>query len=159
VLPTAQRHRIGVLAWSPLAGGWLTGKYRREVGKPATARYGSGGSFPRPAVEAADEARYDVVEKIEAIAVEAGLTMIELAYAFVAEHPAVTATLIGPRTREQLDAALGAADLRLDAATLDALDAVVPPGTDVPGVDHFTGDPSLLPAARRSSDRRADDVL
>jgi aryl-alcohol dehydrogenase (NADP+) len=90
------------------------------------------------------------------VAGSAGLTLTELAFGFVQEHLAITSTIIGPRTRAQLDNALGAAEVRLDPAALDAIDSIVAPGTDVAGIDHLTGDPSLRTEHRR---RQAGGVL
>jgi aryl-alcohol dehydrogenase (NADP+) len=153
VLPTCLRHQIAVIPWSPLAGGWLTGKYRRESGITAGTRFGAGGMFERSgeALERADalDVRYRLVDKLSALSDRCGLPLMVLALAFVAEHPAITSTIIGPRTQDQLDAALAACDVRLDTATLDAIDEIVAPGTDIPGIDHLSGDPALRPASRR----------
>ncbi|MFC4050192.1 aldo/keto reductase [Actinomadura syzygii] len=153
MLPAARRHGMGVMPWSPLAGGWLTGKYRRGEPTPAGARFGSDGimgASPRgiendPSVPV----RYDAVERLTKIADDAGLSLTHLALAWVGEHPAITSTIIGPKTLAQLDELLGAADVRLDAATLDAIDEVVPPGKDMPSINHLTGNPSLQPENRR----------
>ena len=151
VLPAAQRHGMGVIPWSPLAGGWLTGKYRRGEDAPAGSRFSGGGATRRPGL--ADDphapARFDVVEALAPIAEEAGLPMAHMALAFVDAHPAVTATIIGPKTPDQLEDALAAAEVRLDAGVLDAIDAVVPPGTDVAGTAHYSGNPSLRRRHRR----------
>ena len=153
VLPACRRHDMAVIPWSPLAGGWLTGKYGRDGRSPAGARFSPDG-FYSGSDRAVDRdpsmpVRVDIVERLTAIAAEAGLSLTHLALGFVAEHPAITSTIIGPKTMAQLDDLLAAADVRLDAATLDAIDAVVPPGTDVPGVRHLTGDPYLSAEYRR----------
>ncbi len=153
VLPTCERHGMAVIPWSPLAGGWLTGKYRRESEAPAGARYAAGDPMRRSAGgEAYDtrtDPRVDLVEQLVVVAEKAGLTMTQLGLGFVDAHRAVTSTIIGPKTPEQLDDLLTAADIELDADVLDAIDAVVPPGTDAPGVDHFTGNPALSAARQR----------
>ena len=82
------------------------------------------------------------------------MSLTHLAHAFVLEHPAVTSAIIGPRTMEQLDDALAGADVRLDAATLDAIDEIVPPGTDVSG-----GDPWQPPGLATANRRRASGQL
>jgi aryl-alcohol dehydrogenase (NADP+) len=153
VLPAAQRHGMGVIPWSPLAGGWLTGKYRRGEQPPAGARFAHSDN---PAwrgrtvdVDPSAPVRYDAVERLAKIAAEAGLTLTHLALAFVGEHPAITSTIIGPKTLPQLDDLLAAADVRLDAAVLDAIDEVVPPGTDIAGINHRTGTPALDAGNRR----------
>jgi aryl-alcohol dehydrogenase-like predicted oxidoreductase len=75
--------------------------------------------------------KHDLVDALGDVAREAGLSLTHLAMAFSHEHPAVTATIIGPRTMEQLDDLLASADVRLDTATLDAIDALVPPGVNI----------------------------
>ncbi|MDD2857923.1 MAG: aldo/keto reductase [Candidatus Nanopelagicales bacterium] len=153
VLPTAMRHSMGVIPWSPLAGGWLTGKYRRDIGLPKDSRYGGGGVFAR--MSRLDEqpevldARYELVERLDAVAKAADLTLTQMAYGFVDAHPAVTSTIIGPRTRPQLDDALAAADVALDGATLDAIDAICPVGTNAPGVTSSAPNPAFRRGNRR----------
>ncbi|MBL7488580.1 aldo/keto reductase [Frankia sp. AgB1.9] len=158
VLPTCLRHNIGVIPWSPLSGGWLTGKYRRGQAEPASSRYAAGSVFARGRTISADPAsedRYDAVEELSKIAATAGLSLTHLALAFVDRHPAITSTIIGPKTIEQLDDVLAAVDVVLDDATLDAIDQVVRPGTDLAGVFHMTGDPSLRPELRRRAAERS----
>ena len=153
VLPACQRHGMGVIPWSPLAGGWLTGKYQRDSAAPVGSRYASGSVFARNGrgIDTDPNAaiRYDAVEKLSAVADSTGMSLTHLSLAFVAEHPAVTSTIIGPKTLDQLDDLLGAADIRLDMATLDAIDKVVKPGRDIAGIAHLTGNPSLLAGNRR----------
>lgn len=159
VLPTCQRYGMGVIPWSPLSGGWLTGKYQRGEAAPAGARFsgGTGPGYGRAVDQDRDaDARFDLVEALEVIAGEAGLTMTQLALGFVDAHPAVTSTIIGPKTPGQLDDLLGAADVVLDAATLDAVDKVVRPCTDAPGVMHRNGNPVHADASLRR--RRVTDV-
>lgn len=155
VLPTAARHNMGVIPWSPLAGGWLTGKYRREIGLPKDSRFGSGGNFARMSkLEEQPEvldARYDLVERLDEVAQNAGITLTQLAYGFVDAHPAITATIIGPRTRAQLDDAIAASDVTLDAATLDAIDAICPVGYMAPGMSHSAPNPAFKRGNRRRS--------
>ncbi|KPM53134.1 aldo/keto reductase [Frankia sp. R43] len=153
VLPACQRHRMAVIPWSPLAGGWLTGKYQRGQEPANGSRYDPASPFMQgtvsSAAERADPARFDAVDALRAVADQAGLTLTELAMAFVASHPAITSTIIGPRTMKHLEDALDAADVDLGNDVLDAIDEIVPPGSDLPGVDHFIQYPSLLPTARR----------
>jgi aryl-alcohol dehydrogenase-like predicted oxidoreductase len=134
VLPVTQRYGMGVLVWSPLARGWLTGRYRRdafdrspEARAARVAGRGMGWQFDerRPEVQR----KLDLVEELAKIAADAGLSMTHLAMAFALAHPGVTSAIIGPRTQEQLDDLLAGADVRLDAPTLDAIDALVAPGT------------------------------
>jgi aryl-alcohol dehydrogenase-like predicted oxidoreductase len=148
VLPTAGRHRMAVIPWSPLAGGWLSGAWRKDREPPTSTR---AKMVPR---------RYDLSlpenqRKLEAadalgrLADEAGLSLIHLALAFVIRHPAVTSAIIGPRTMDQLESQLGAADARLDDALLDRVDEIVAPGTNVNSADAGWQNPALEPAARR----------
>jgi aryl-alcohol dehydrogenase (NADP+) len=152
VLPACQRHGLGVIPWSPLAGGWLTGKYKRGEEPPAGSRYSPTGSMARRRSIAEDRyapARFDAVEALQGIADAAALSLTHMALAFVDAHPAITATIIGPKTPEQLEEVLAAAEVTLDADTLDAIDDVARPGRDMPGISHFTADPSLRPENRR----------
>ncbi|MDP2288795.1 MAG: aldo/keto reductase [Actinomycetota bacterium] len=153
VLPTAARHNMAVIPWSPLAGGWLTGKYRREVGMPADSRYGGTGRFAKLARMGDNpevlEARYDLIEELDEVAKQAGLTLTQMSYGFVDAHPAITSTIIGPRTRSQLDDAIAAADVTLDWGTLDAIDKIVPVGTDAAGMTNFAPNPAFKRDNRR----------
>lgn len=148
VLPTCRRHGIGVLVWGPLNGGWLTGKYRRGEAPPAGSRAAAGNPF----VRVDDERKLDVVEQLSAVADQAGLDLTTLALAWPLQHPAVSSVLIGPRTPEQLRALLRAAQVRLSADVLDAVDAVVAPGTDVDPRNAGWVSPGLAPQARRFPD-------
>jgi aryl-alcohol dehydrogenase-like predicted oxidoreductase len=148
VLPVAQEYGLGVLAWSPLASGWLSGAIRA----------GSHISTHRSAFMAArfdlslpsNQARLDAVERLTKVADAAGLTLVQLALGFVTAHPAVTSALIGPRTLEHLDSQLAAADTVLPADVLDEIDAIVAPGTDLAAGEKNDTPPALLePALRR----------
>jgi len=145
VLPVAHRHGMGVLTWSPLSGGWLTGKYRRKDPAPA----GSRGETNPDHFDRGNDAKFDAVEALVALANEAGLSPAHMALAWNVEHPAVTAALIGPRTEEQLEDLLGAAELRLDPDLLDAIDNVVAPGTTINQADVGWSPPGLGRANRR----------
>ena len=136
VLPVAQRYGMGTLVWSPMAGGLLTGRYRK--GEQAnTHRAGFGFKH------LSDERRLDAVEKIIPLAGEAGLRMTHLAMAFAVAHPGVTSALIGPRTMEQLDDLLAGVDVTLTDDILDRIDEIVPPGTDVGTLDMAYRPPAL----------------
>lgn len=128
VLPTCRRHGLGVLAYSPLNGGWLTGRVRRDR---ALTRTGRTDHYPEkfdPALPQ-NSRKLDAVEELVGIAADAGLSLLHLALGFVTSHPAVSAALLGPRTLEQLDSQLAAMDVRLGDDVLQRIDAVVPPGT------------------------------
>ncbi|MEV7012089.1 aldo/keto reductase [Streptosporangium sp. NPDC051022] len=150
VLPVAERYDLGVLVWSPLNGGWLTGKYRRDTVPPADSRATRNADHFDFRAEDVRARKLDLVEKLEALAGEAGLSLIHLALGFVLSHRAVTAAVIGPRTLEQLKGQLGADAVRLPADVLDAIDALVPPGANV-SPDDVGHVPAALtdPALRR----------
>jgi aryl-alcohol dehydrogenase-like predicted oxidoreductase len=148
VLPTCQRYGMGVIPWSPLAGGWLTGRYRKDADLPDStraqrlpARYDI--SLP------ANQRKLEAADALAELAREAGMTLIELALAFVLSHPAVTAPIIGPRTMEQLESQLPAAEVELTDEMLDRIDETVPPGVTLNPVDSGWQNPALAPAARR----------
>lgn len=147
VLPVTEEYGMGVLAWSPLASGWLSGAVRR--GKDVTTHRSA--FMPErfdPALPA-NRARLDAVERLAEIADAAGLTMIRLALGFVTAHPAVTSALIGPRTLDHLHSQLAAADTVLPADVLDAIDSVVAPGTDLAAHEKFDTPPALLDTSLR----------
>jgi aryl-alcohol dehydrogenase-like predicted oxidoreductase len=138
VLPVAERYGMGVLVWSPLCRGWLTGRYRRnEFDRSPDARATRGRERGRAIAAQFDESRpeiqrkLDLVEELAKIAADAGVSLTHMAIAFALAHRAVTSAIIGPRTMDQLHDLLAGADVRLDDATLDAIDAIVPPGTVV----------------------------
>ena len=150
VLPTCQRYGMGVIPWSPLAGGWLTGKYRKGDPAPTTgraARVPDRCDFSRPE----NQRKLDLVEELLKLASEAGTSLTHLAMAFVLEHPGVTSAIIGPRTMEQLTDALEGADIRLTTDVLDAIDKLVPPGTNINDADAGWQSPGLSRRARRRS--------
>ncbi|WP_069171159.1 aldo/keto reductase [Streptomyces griseus] len=148
VLPVTQEYGLGVLAWSPLASGWLSGAVRE--GRPVTTSRSTIMPDRFDLSLPANRARLDAVEKVAAVADEAGLTMIQLALAFVTAHPAVTSAIIGPRTLEHLHAQLAAADTVLSADVLDAIDGIVAPGVDLAAHEKNDTRPALLdPALRR----------
>ena len=129
VLPTALRHGLGVLSWSPLAGGWLSGRYRKgeEIAGPvAAARQRFAALYDTEA--AANAAKLDAADALGALADEAGLTLIQVAIAFVVRHPGVTSAIIGPRTMAHLESYLAADGVELSDELLDRIDAIVPPG-------------------------------
>jgi aryl-alcohol dehydrogenase-like predicted oxidoreductase len=134
VLPTCRRYGMGVIPWSPLAGGYLTGRYRKGADIPAGSRL-STRNFEDERERAIHEQRIDVVEELLKVSADAGVSVTHLAIAFVLEHPAVSAAIIGPRTMEQLDDLLAGAGVRLDADVLDRIDEIVPPGTSIAGAD------------------------
>ena len=150
VLPTCARYGMGVISWSPLAGGWLSGRYRKDADQAApfsAARRRLAERFDLSLP--ANQRKLEAAEALAKLAEEAGMSLIEMAIAFVLNYPAVTATIIGPRTMEQLESQLPAADVVLDAALLDRIDEIVPPGTNINPADGGWANPALQPAARR----------
>jgi aryl-alcohol dehydrogenase-like predicted oxidoreductase len=148
VLPTAQRYGMGVIPWSPLAGGWLSGRYRKNADQPDSNRSGMmPGRFDISLPE--NQRKLAAADALGALADEAGITLIEMALAFVIRHPAVTAAIIGPRTMEHLESQLTAADIELTDDVLDRIDEIVPPAVTIDPGDVFFANPALEPAARR----------
>ena len=145
VLDVCTRYGMGVITWSPLSGGWLTGKYTRAEPAPP----GSRGATNPDHFDGGNQAKFGAVERLVPIAAEAGVPVLHMALAWVLEHPAVTAAIIGPRTEEQLDELLALGDVRLDDDTLDAIDAVVPPGVTINQADTYWTPPALAAPVRR----------
>src|SRR4051794_5419695 len=148
VLPVCQKYGMGVIPWSPLAGGYLSGRYKRGEEPPKSSRaerlpHRFDLSIP------ANQRKFDAAVALGELAEDAGMTLIELALAFVIRHPGVTAAIIGPRTMEHLESQLTAADVTLSDDVLDRIDEIVPPGTTVNPVDLGWSNPALEPAARR----------
>jgi len=148
VLPTCQRYGMGVIPWSPLAGGWLSGRYRKDTDVPESrraqmlpSRYDM--SLP------GNQRKLDAADALARLADETGMSLIEMALAFVIRHPAVTAAIIGPRTMEHLESQLPAAEIELSDEILDRIDEIVPPGENVNPSDTGWENPYLKPEARR----------
>jgi aryl-alcohol dehydrogenase-like predicted oxidoreductase len=148
VLPVCEQYGMGVIPWSPLAGGWLSGRWRKGQETPVSnraeripKRYDL--SLPE------NQRKLDAADALGQLADELGISLVHMALAFVMRHPAVTAPIIGPRTMEQLESHLGAVDVLLDAATLDRIDEIVPPGTNFSYADAGWTPPALEDAALR----------
>jgi aryl-alcohol dehydrogenase-like predicted oxidoreductase len=146
VLPVTEEYDMGVLAWSPLASGWLSGAVR--AGRDVTSHRSAILPQRFDLTDPANRARLDAVEQLVKVAEEAGLTLIQLALGFVTAHPGVTAAIIGPRTLDHLHSQLAAGTV-LSADVLDAIDVIVPPGTDLAPGEKFDTPPALLDAALR----------
>jgi aryl-alcohol dehydrogenase-like predicted oxidoreductase len=141
VLPVCDRYGMGVIPWSPLNGGWLSGKWRK--GQPAPASNRATRMPARYDLDVpANQRRLDLVEQFAVLADEIGMSLIHLAIGFVLAHPAVTSVIIGPRTMEQFKDQVDAWTVRLDHAVLDRIDEIVPPGKNV-----GRGDGGYLPPA------------
>jgi aryl-alcohol dehydrogenase-like predicted oxidoreductase len=147
VLPVVQRYGMGALVWSPLAGGMLTGRFRKgqesDLARVGMFRHNQ------------DARRIDAVEQVVQLSEETGIRMTHLAMAFAIAHPGVTSALIGPRSMEQLDDLLEGADVVLSDEVLDRIDQIVPPGTDVGRLDQQYTPPAVLDATLRRRPVRA----
>ncbi|WP_393076819.1 aldo/keto reductase [Streptomyces sp. LN704] len=158
VLPVCRRYGMGVLTWSPLASGFLTGRYRQ--GRPVDLSTGRAQLTPArfdPAIPG-NAAKLAAVEQLTEVAAGIGCTLPELAVAFPVAHPAVTSVIIGPRTREQLEHLLKGASVVLDDTALDRIDEIVPPGVNLYHPDGAWRPPALDDTAgrrRASADRAA----
>jgi aryl-alcohol dehydrogenase-like predicted oxidoreductase len=151
VLPVCQQYGMGVIPWSPLAGGWLSGRYRKDSEIPASTR---AQRLPQrfDLSLPGNQAKLEAAEQLAVLAEKAGLSLIQLALAFVIQHPAITSAIIGPRTMGHLEGQLEAADVTLDPAVLDRIDEIVPPGTNLNLSDRGYEPPALTtPSLRRRS--------
>jgi len=148
VLPTTQRHGMGVIPWSPLAGGWLSGRYRLGQEQPSSTRserlpWRFDLSLP------GNQRKLEAADALGQLADEAGMTLVEMSLAWVIRHPGVTSAIIGPRTIEHLESQVTAADVTLSDDVLDRIDEIVPPGVNLNVLDGGYANPALEPAARR----------
>jgi aryl-alcohol dehydrogenase-like predicted oxidoreductase len=148
VLPVCEQFGMGVIPWSPLAGGWLSGRYRKGADAPGSTRaerlpqrYDL--SLP------ANQRKLEVAEQLGQLADEAGIPLLQIAIAWTLRHPGVTSAIIGPRTMEHLESQLPAADLQLEDALLDRIDEIAPPGVNLNPADGGYANPALEPGARR----------
>ena len=148
ILPTCQRHGMGVLSYSPLTGGWLSGRWRKHAGQQASSR---ASRLPErfDLSQPANQRKLDAVEALAQLADDTGISLIQLAIAFVLNHPGITSAIIGPRTLDQLEGQLAATDVVLEPGVLDRIDEIVAPGTTINPVDNSFDNPALTPAARR----------
>jgi len=147
IVPAAQDAGLGLLPWSPLGGGWLSGKYRRDERPSGATRLGEN---PERGVEAYDRRSaqsrtWDVVEAVQGVADSRGVTMAQVALAWLVDQPAVTSVILGARTLAQLQENLGATDLTLDAEERAALDIASDPGA----ADYPYGGPATEQRSRK----------
>jgi aryl-alcohol dehydrogenase-like predicted oxidoreductase len=147
VLPVCQEYGMGVIPWGPLGGGWLSGRFGR--GKDNSSRRSDRIPDRYDLSKPGNQAKLDALDELNDLAEKAGLTLVELALAFVLEHPAISSVIIGPRTMEQLETQLRAPDIRLDSATLDRIDEIAPPGSNFNATDAGWSAPVLADASRR----------
>ena len=148
VLPTCLRYGMGVIPWSPLGGGWLSGRWRKDADDLTSRRSAMVPdrydlSLPE------NQRKLDAADALGRLADEAGMSLIEMALAFVIRHPAVTAAIIGPRTMEHLESQLPAAEVELSDELLDRIDAIVAPAVNLNPGDHGWQNPALEASARR----------
>jgi len=138
VLPTAKRYGMGVIPWSPLAGGWLSGRWRKgDGGVPVDAGSRRAQRMPEryDLSKPENQGKLDAADALGALADEAGISLVHLALAFVINHPSVTSAIIGPRTMDQFTSQIGAVDVTLTSDVLDRIDQIVPPGTNFSWAD------------------------
>jgi aryl-alcohol dehydrogenase-like predicted oxidoreductase len=147
ILPAAQRHGMGTLTYSPLSGGWLSGRWRKGAASAPTSAARPGTRFDM--ASPANQRKLDIVEDLARLAEDSGMTLIELAIAFVINHPGVTSAIVGPRTMEQLKSYLPAAEITLSSDVLDRIDKIVAPGVTVNPDDNSYGAHELTAQARR----------
>ena len=147
ILPLTQRYGMGVLPYSPLSGGWLSGRYRKDPQAAPASGARPSARFDLSTV--GNQRKLDAADELAKLAEEAGLTLIQLAIAFVLRHPAITSPIIGPRTMEHLESQMAGADVVLSDDVLDRIDEIVPPGVTLNPVDNGWVNPWLHPALRR----------
>ncbi len=153
LLPTCERYDMGVIPWSPLAGGWLSGRWR--VGSDdLTSRRASRVPARYDLSVPENQAKLEAADALATVADDAGISLIHLALAFVLNHPAVSAAIIGPRTADHLESQLGAADVTLSDDVLDRIDEIVPPGTNISPADAGYEPPAVTSSWRRRRGRR-----
>ena len=148
LLQVTQRYGMGVLSWSPLAGGWLSGKF--GTGRDNTSRRAERLPARYDMSAPGNAAKLAAVDQLSDLADKAGISLPEMAVAFVLNHPGVTSAIIGPRTMDQLTGLLGAPGTQLEGAVLDRIDEIVPPGQDLNIADAGWSPPWVTdPALRR----------
>jgi len=152
VLPTCQRYGMGVIPWSPLAGGWLSGKWRKGA-QGLTSRRAERLPKRYDLSIPANQRKLDAADALGALADDSGMSLVHMAIAFVLENPAVTSAIIGPRTLEHLEGQVGAADIRLPADVLDRIDGIVAPGTNFSFADAGYEPPTIASASTRRRPR------
>jgi aryl-alcohol dehydrogenase-like predicted oxidoreductase len=152
ILPICQDYGMGVIPWSPLAGGWLSGQWRlgrQDLTSRRAARIPGRYDLSRPE----NQKKLEAADALAVLADDMGVSLVHLAVAFVVNHPAVTSAIIGPRTREHLDSQLGATELQLTDEILDRIDQIVPPGTNFSWADAGYQPPAIGETGRRRRSR------
>ena len=149
VLPVCQKYRMGVIPWSPLGGGWLSGRYGRGGETPSSSRRAQMLPQRFDMSLPGNQRKLEAVQALTELADGAGIPLLEMALAFVTGHPAVTAAIIGPRTMEQLESQLPALESSLSAEVLDRIDEIVPPGVNVNPTDRGWDPPWIVDSSLR----------
>ncbi len=149
VLPTCQRYGMGVITWSPLAAGWLTGKYRAETGVDMTGHRAARLPVRFDQSLPGNQAKLAAVEDLIKLAADAGHSLTHLALAFASANPAVTSVIIGPRTTDQLTDLLAGATVALSDDVLDEIDKIVAPGVTLNAPDAGWLPPTITDPAQR----------
>jgi len=149
VLPVCQEYGIGVIPWSPLAMGWLSGRYGKGGETPDASRRAQMIPGRYDMSNPANQRKLEAAQALGELAEQAGMSLIEMALAFVTGHPAVSAAIIGPRTVEHLDSQLPALERVLSADVLDGIDEIVPPGLNINPAERGWDPPWLADAAQR----------
>lgn len=147
ILPTTERYGMGILVYSPLSGGWLSGKWRKDSPGSPTSKNRPAARFDM--TSPSNQRKLDIVEELALLAEANGMTLIDMSIAFVINHPGVTSAIVGPRTMEQLESQLTGPDVTLSTEILDRIDELVAPGVTLNPDDNSYGQVSLTPAARR----------
>jgi aryl-alcohol dehydrogenase-like predicted oxidoreductase len=148
VLPVCQRYGMGVIAWGPLGGGWLSGSWRKGAAN-LTSRRSTRVPARYDLTIPANQAKLEAATALADVADEAGISLIHMALAFVLGHPAITSAIIGPRTAEHLDSQIGASEVELPADVLGRIDAIVAPGTNFSFADAGYEPPAVSDPSRR----------
>lgn len=148
LLPVAEQFRLGVLTWSPLAGGWLSGRWRRGEQVTSSGRVGTMGSR-HDQTTPSNLLKRVAAENLLDLSEAAGISLVELSLAWVLRHPGVTSVIIGPRTLDQLNQQLPAPGITLDDDLMDAIDEIVPPGVTLNPADAGYAPPSITEPRRR----------
>lgn len=148
ILPTCREYGMGVLTWSPLGMGWLSGKWRKD-GEDNTSRRAQRMPGRYDLSKPENQAKLEAADALAGLAEEMGVTLVHLAIAFVLNHPAVTSAIIGPRTMEQLETQVDATELDLSDDVLDRIDEIVKPGLNINPADAGWENPALKPEALR----------
>jgi aryl-alcohol dehydrogenase-like predicted oxidoreductase len=152
VLPTCERYGMGVISWGPLGGGWLSGKWRKGA-TDLTSRRADRLPDRYDLTKPDNQRKLEAADALAQLADDAGISLPELAVAWVLNHPAITSAIIGPRTMEQLTSQLGAVDVKLERDLLDRIDAIVAPGTNFNPSDSGYQPQSLSRRGRRREGR------